>query len=573
VRRLLLGLAGAAILAVGGATPAGAHAVLRGSEPLDRQVLAEGPARVRLRFSEPVALSSGSIRVLDHHGEPVVGRGATHVRGDNAQVELALPELGRGTYVVAWRVVSADSHPAVGAYSFRIGDSTDDFHVGASLFELPTGSRALGVTFGVARFALYSSLILLVGGAAFLALVWPAGRHARGPRRLVAWAGMAALASTAATFCLQGAYAAGGGLGDVLSPSAVGSVLQTRYGDATVARGALLVGAALAVVGLRRRTGRVGSPRRSAMVLVLAGVGAAALLATVSWTGHAATGRYASAALVLDVVHLAAVSIWVGGLAMMAGFVLRGGAGGHAGIDGAASAAARFSTVALGAVVVMVVTGTLQAWRQVGGLDELAATDFGRLLVAKIALVAAMLCAARYSRRLIRREAPQLAPAALSFGPGAAARDMPAPLARLRRSVAIEATVAMAVVAVTAALVNAIPPRAADETAGPALPFSIDLAKAGVRISVTLEPARTGLNDLHVYVIDDGPLDALEVSATMTLAAQDTGPITVPLVKSGAGHWSAFGFPVPIAGIWELEVAALVSEIDLVRVSTDVHIT
>jgi copper transport protein len=144
----------------------------------------------------------------------------------------------------------------------------------------------------------------------------------------------------------------------------------------------------------------------------------------------------------------------------------------------------------------------------------------------------------------------------------------------------LEAAGAALVIAVTAGLVNAVPARSAADVTGPALPFSTELAKDGVKLSVTLEPARTGLDDLHVYVISEAgrfasagrPIDALEVSATLRLAEGDTGPIEVPLVENAPGHWSAFGFPIPIAGTWELEVAALVSDIDLVRVRTDVSI-
>ena len=128
--------------------------------------------------------------------------------------------------------------------------------------------------------------------------------------------------------------------------------------------------------------------------------------------------------------------------------------------------------------------------------------------------------------------------------------------------------------AVTTALVNAVPARSTSQLAGPALPFSADLVKQGVTISVTLEPARTGLDDLHVYVLSEEgrALDALEVSASLRLPAGDTGPIKVPLVENAPGQWSAFGFPIPIAGTWKLEVAALVTEIDLVRVRIDVPI-
>lgn len=569
MRRLFLLVLVATLAVVVPARPAGAHAVLRASDPQDRQVMPEAPHRVLLRFSESVAVSAASVRVLDHHGDTVVGRGAAHVPGDDSQVELRLPDLEHGTYVVAWRVVSADSHPSVGAFSFRIGNATDDFHVGASLLAVPEGNRTVGIAFGVARFALFSSILLLVGSVAFLAFVWPDGRARRGPRRLVTVAWLVAVLATVAAAGLQGAYASGGGLSDVTSTTVLSDMLSSRYGDASVARLVLLLDAAVLVLLLRARINKkqeLPTPRVPRPVMVAEAV---ALLATVSWVGHASTGRFVGAALVLDVVHLAAVSVWLGGLVTLVSFVLRRG---HDAFE-AEAVVRRFSNVAFPAVVVIVVTGSLQGWRQLDGVGELTSTTFGRLLLTKLALVAGMLVAARSSRRLVRRPLAG-PPVALSLGPGAVARTTSDPMPRLRRWVAAEVAIAVVVIAVTTALVNAVPARSASQVGGPALPFSADLVKQGVKISVTLEPARTGLDDLHVYVIsaEGRALDALEISASLRLAAGDTGPIKVPLVENAPGHWSAFGFPIPIAGTWELEVAALVTEIDLVRVRTDIPI-
>ena len=579
MRRLLVvgAVAAAAVLLL--AQPAGAHAVLEGSDPLDRQVMGEAPDRVVLRFSESVAVSGSSVRVLDHHGDTVVGRGARHVRGDDAQVELPLPDLDEGTFVVTWRVVSADSHPAVGAISFRVGEATDDFHVGASLLEAPRSDRAVGIVFGAVRFALFASVILLVGAGVFLTVVWPEGRPRRGPRRLVGVAGLGVVVATVAAIALQGAYTSGGGLGDVVSSTAVRDVLRTRYGDASLARLILLAGAAvLALVAGRRGAGTTtGRWRRP--TTVVAATTAAGLLLSVSWVGHASSGRYVTAALVLDVVHLTAVSAWVGGLVVLVAFVLRRPP--PEGEDPAQLVALRFSKVAFAAVVTMVVTGTLQSWRQLGSPSELASTTFGRLLVAKLGLVAAILVAASFSRRLVRAAvASPSGSAAVSLGPGAAARSDRDRLSLLRRWVGVEAAGAAVILAVTAGLVNAVPARSAADAPGPALPFAAELAKDGVKLEVTLEPARTGLNDLHVYVVSEAgrfaaagrPIDALEVSARLRLVDGDTGPISVPLVENAPGHWSAFGFPVPIAGTWELEVAALVTDIDLVRARTEVTI-
>lgn len=549
------------------AGPAEAHAVLRASQPEDRQVMPRAPERVVLRFSESVAVSNNSVRILGHHGDTIVGRGARHVRGEDAQVELRLPELEGGVYVVAWRVVSADSHPAAGAFSFRVGEAIDDFHVGAGILEPPEGDRTVGVVFGVVRFAVFSSVILLAGSVVFLVFLWPSGRHLRRPRRLVGAAWVAAAVATVGAVALQGAYVAGEGLGMAASPSVIGEVLDNRYGVVSLARLALLAAAALLVRLLRDRAEQRQRPEIATPVAVFALV---ALLLSVTAVGHASTGRYVPAAMVLDLLHLFSVSAWLGGLVMLVAFVLPRSEGGPA--EDVHHVVARFSRVAFAAVVVMVVTGTLQGWRQLDGLGALGSTTYGRLLLAKLALVAAVLVAARFSRRLVRSRLSHPV-AALSMGPGATALSPSDPLPRLRKSVAVEVAIAVVVIAVTTGLTNADPARDASKVQG-ALPFSTQLVKEGVKISVTVEPAAMGLNDLHVYSssADGRTLSPLEVSATMTLAAEETGPLKVALVENGTGHWSAFGFSIPLAGTWDLDVGVLVTEIDLVRFRTEVPV-
>ncbi|MCA1674510.1 MAG: copper resistance protein CopC, partial [Actinobacteria bacterium] len=87
----------AAILAMAG--PAGAHAELRSSEPVDGQVVTKPPADVVLRFSEPVEVSFGAIRVYRSDGRRLDVGPPRHPRGDGHAVSVALPELDTGSYV------------------------------------------------------------------------------------------------------------------------------------------------------------------------------------------------------------------------------------------------------------------------------------------------------------------------------------------------------------------------------------------------------------------------------------------------------------------------------------------
>ncbi|CAM5383874.1 Copper resistance protein CopC/CopD OS=Streptomyces tendae OX=1932 GN=F3L20_31300 PE=4 SV=1 [Streptomyces tendae] len=114
---LILAVAGALLA---GAAPASAHAALTGSDPAQGAVVDTAPAQISLTFSEPIAVGDDSVRVLDPKGERVDKGDPANLSGTTYSVRL-LSGLPDGTYTVAYQVVSADSHPVAGAYTFSIG--------------------------------------------------------------------------------------------------------------------------------------------------------------------------------------------------------------------------------------------------------------------------------------------------------------------------------------------------------------------------------------------------------------------------------------------------------------------
>ena len=76
-----------------------------------------------------------------------------------------------------------------------------------------------------------------------------------------------------------------------------------------------------------------------------------------------------------------------------------------------------------------------------------------------------------------------------------------------------------------------------------------------------------GSTGVHLYLNTPNgfPVAAEEVTASLTLAEQDLGPIDVPLVDFGQGHWSAESAEFPLAGDWELELLVRTSDIDQTR--------
>jgi copper transport protein len=184
------------------------------------------------------------------------------------------------------------------------------------------------------------------------------------------------------------------------------------------------------------------------------------VLSTVSLAGHAGSGPAAPLGLAADGLHLAAVSVWLGGLALLLTAVLP-----RRDPVELRQVLPRFSRLAFGAVAVIVTTGLVQSWRQVATLDALAATQYGRLLLAKITLVVLLLAAGAVSRALVhRRLLPTSALVARADGPGAARLDPDLDtVARLRRSVGLEIAIAVVVLALTTVLVATNPARQAEQ--------------------------------------------------------------------------------------------------------------
>ncbi|MGH8998014.1 MAG: copper resistance protein CopC, partial [Acidimicrobiia bacterium] len=139
--------------------------------------------------------------------------------------------------------------------------------------------------------------------------------------------------------------------------------------------------------------------------------------------------------------------------------------------------------------------------------------------------------------------------------------------ARLRRSVVVEVVLALAVLGVTAVLVQTVPGREA--VAGG--PFSTTVTGDGLLVEVTVDPAGVGANRLHVYSYDEDGLTAKpipELTAEIAQPARDLGPLPVELELIYPGHWVSNGMQIPIRGTWELELTARLTEFDQIEVAT-----
>lgn len=533
-----------------------AHAELVESSPSNGMHLDEAPRQVVLRFTESVSPVRDGFRLLGGSGTTIATPSAHGVTGDATRISMPLPaSLDDGVYVVNWRVVSSDSHPIHGAFVFSVGDAQ-----AAPLADAGAqadSDRPLEVAFWLFRLLSFASLALVVGGAFFVVVCWRAGLADPRVRRVITSALGVAVVSAVALFGLQGPNVAGLSLTGVADPALLADTARTTFGILLLVRIALLC-----VTGWLLTRLRTGS-RKEILLVVCLGY---ALTLTWSGAGHAASGLLSGLAVLLDAAHLTAMSVWLGGLAVLASCTLRRRDRDR--LAESEAAVTRFSRTAGVAVVVLGLTGLLQAGRELAEFGP--GTRYFTLLIFKIAVFGLLLWLASLSRTFVRR---RLSAPATSRKDRQVRQDM---LTRLRRSVAWEAGIAVVVLGLAAALV-AVPPGGHDHgpqaAAVPAGPFLDALALPGSGdVQVWVDPARTGDNQIVLNVRDARGINqnVPEVQAQLRLPESDIGPLPVSLRRTGPGRFVADGVVVPVAGTWTLNLQVRTTEFDSMTVDTQI---
>jgi copper transport protein len=329
----------------------------------------------------------------------------------------------------------------------------------------PDDEALVDALMSVDRLVVSTGLLVLLGGAGLVAvarLPTPAWRLTRRVEGRAWWllrvAWWATLIGTLAGLLLHGPFTAGLPLSRTLDATLLAQTVGTRFGGIWAVRVLLLL---LLVAFLRAWAEREAAwMRTSAWVAV--GVLAAALVVTPALSGHAAGGSDAAVGAVVGVVHFSAAAVWFGGVVLLGTCVLP-----RPDVS-LLQAVHRFSSVAFTAMVVIVVTGMVQSWRQVGSLQALGQTAYGRLLLAKMAAFLLLIAVAARSRMLVRRRltARALVGAAAphrqardAAGSGLSEATDAESLSLLRRLVLTEVIIAVVVLAVTALLGIVTPPR------------------------------------------------------------------------------------------------------------------
>jgi copper transport protein len=539
MRRALIALAGC-VFGLGAtlvaAAPASAHAVFTGSTPAAGVVLPAAPASVTLTFSEPVRAVPGRIRIVAPDGqraeqEPTISGGV---------VTIPLrPGGGNGTYLVSYRVISADSHPVSGSFSYSVGapSATGDLPAERAV------DPAVGVLIPVAKYLGYAGLVLLVGPVLVLLALWPQRLSRRRPT-LLAWLGVGLVGlSTVLALVLQAPYTTGTSLGGITGTD-IGDVFGSPFGTAMLVRLAALGATALLLRPVLRGQGSVAD---RGLLAILAVVG----LATFPISGHPSASPVPLVSVLADFAHVGSMAVWLGGLVMLIGFLLPQAT--ESELEAILPIWARWAALA---VVVLLVAGSLQALIEIGTPSALVDTTYGRLVLAKIGLFGLVLGVAWFSRKLVRD------------------RVAPGRPGTIRRAVTVELGITAAILAVTTVLVQTTPGRTAEANSTVSGSVYASTLTTGLyKLQIQIDPATVGPNYVHLYAYtaDDKPQNVLEWKATAALPSAGVEPIDVPLVRVLDYH-SSGAVTLPSAGDWVFRFTLRTSEIDQASVTATVPI-
>jgi copper transport protein len=498
------GLAAALWLLVLLPCPVAAHAVLVEAQPAAGQQLDQAPAELTLRFSEPVVPIS--LRLLDTRGAQLSGTGL-EPRGDT----LVLRPRGllpQGAYLLSYRVTSIDGHPVGAAIRFGIGvpasAGTSDAKAGA---RWPTAA---------ARWLVYLTALAAAGLGMFMTAVRPPEPLGRRAHRVLAALAPLGMVAVLLRFGTAGLDLTGLPL----------AALGTAEPWLAAARTTLAQAAAACALGLLL----LGAGRRLLLV-----PGAVVVAASFALTGHAAAAEPVWLTRPALALHVLCAAFWLGSLAPLLWSLRLPTAEARCALQ-------RFSAAAVTAVAALLLAGGILAWVQLGAsVPALWQTGYGLRLTTKLALVAGLLLLGAVNRFVLT---PRL--------------DRSTAQRWFRRSLLADLALGAAVLAATATLALAPPPRAIV----PAAPVTVATFTEGRQALLTLSPGRPGTNRLEAWVTDgDGkPVVAREARLRLALPEAGIEPSRHAAAMPQPGVYLADGLAILRPGRWRLRLDLLIDD-------------
>ena len=544
-RRLiaLIGLFLVVLTAVGTARDAGAHATLGSSEPPANEILGNSPGSVALRFTEPVEEIYTKVILVDETGNEVPGTSVSLDPSDETLARLVIPDdLERGTYSVVYRTLSAaDGHRFSGYFAFTIGSTSDVRTVippsisdsGGPPFWLSTLSRWFAFLTLSLLTGLWLTWVFVVRPG--LAPVWQIGPTVvLRMRRYALIAGLLYVIGALFALVIQASGQSDGDLIQALNDTLV----ETRWGRIWTMRP--VIGAAITVVFMAAAW---WWPRRRALTWAGLLVLSAALPLPHALISHAsAQSNGRTEAITADYFHLLAMGIWIGGLAAIGVTVT---ASGDLGPDGRKAflvrTMPRFSAVALTCWAALGLTGIYSGYLQIGSWDGLFDTAYGKALVYKLLILAAVLVVASINLLFVTRRIRS-----------ATSEQAPGWWQRFAILITLELIGVVAVLIFVGRMTGMEPSRPvlAERDNQRTLAFEIEERSA----TISLAPGTAGPNHVRLEVGGDPiPADAT-ASILLTPPIDMAGQNLVEMERTGGNVFEAHTAEISVAGDWGLTI-------------------
>jgi len=534
------------------------HATLLHTEPNANTKLDDPPGKVSLSFNERVEAVFNSVRVVNGEGKRV-DRGQARIAGGGDQVEVDLQPLTDGPYAVFWKINSADGHQVQGSFGFGVRAEPPDE---TALAPPPVSEQQAFSQWyrPMVRWLGLTAMVVWLGGIGFLILVfWPSLANVTEPAavgdpmnpaftriRNLIWAASAIWAlSEVLGLAGQAVLLAGVPFASVLSPAVMGAVLMgTNFGVFWIVR--VIAGLLLLVscyANLRVHSGNTPNhPRRKLWTIPAALLGGLLLL-TIPLTGHAgAVQEWTAVAVAIDWVHLAATAIWIGGLVhfAVAVIILRRSSSSS---DVLSRLALRFSQVAKVCVIALLATGIYSAYLHLPSLLSFFSTDYGRVLLIKLAVIVPILIIAALNWK---RVLPALSG---RDNRNAASQKW---IHRFKGLLRTEAALGLLVLALVAVLTN-LPPATTVVAAGPA---TLIQQNGSFKVGLKIDPNRVGRNQALVTLTDaqgQRISRAKRVMIYLRSREMDMGLETVEARPSPDGNYQA-DVALSMGGRWLISV-------------------
>ena len=515
---------------------ASAHAYVVHTSPSAGSVVKTEPKRVTVVWDEAITLGSDGARaalgVYAGDGKRVDTGDVQHPLGDTLTVALK-PNLPHGTYTVGWKVTSADTHVVSGAFTFSVGAPGAGGGIAGKLLAAERVPLELSDGFAVVRFFNLLLVLLCAGGAVSLVFVM---RDAAPQVRRRLWGLLVGCAIGLVFVALLGlpfeaAEQNGTSLWSGFSASAIASVRHVRFGQVWLARTWLAIIIAALSVGLQQNWTR---GRRIGEGLLLAA--ALALALTPSASGHA--NVEGALTFIVDALHVVSASIWGGGLTFLAAALLFSASG-----PLATRGAGRSPLLHIRDGVGRRVAGSGRRQRLSGGPGDSNFFDstYGWLVVVKIALAFPLLALGAFNNRV---SIPKLQ----------ADIDSTDTRRGFVRAIGAELLVFVAIIGVTAVLIDEAPAKNTVQAAAGPLSTQTTVGPFGATLKVT--PATAGSNTITVKLTNRAgrPANIAQVSVNASLPSRSLGPLGCTTKRTSEGTFVAVGAVLQIAGTWQIQL-------------------